>query len=53
MKPRSPVRPKVHTPLRPFSHVRRADFKEAGLEPGTVEGLIVKHLAVVGSATGG
>jgi len=27
-----------------------ANFREAGLEPGTVEALIVKHLAVVGSA---
>jgi predicted ATPase with chaperone activity len=28
-------------------------FREAGLEPGTVESLILKYLATVGSATGG
>jgi hypothetical protein len=37
----------------PFTPRAPADFKEAGLEPGAVEGLIVKYLSIVGSAMGG
>ena len=38
---------------QPFVPQAPTTFREAGLEPGTVEALIVKQLAVVGSASGG
>lgn len=38
---------------RAFAPRAPTTFREAGLDPGTVEALVVKYLAVVGSATGG
>jgi predicted ATPase with chaperone activity len=43
----------THDGPQTFSPKAPTTFREAGLDPGVVEALIVKYLAIVGSATGG
>ena len=44
--------PSHEAPKGPFLPVPPKNFKEAGLDPGIVESLVLKYLAAVGSATG-